>query len=192
MSILNRHLAFVKAHVAVQQKLVKKFAPDSKQHNPSRYQLHLANVERFSELFDDLQRADSELDQLSAQVRKIPRGPIQLQLMPSELEDLPVELLEQLSAQSADPLEMAIYAIFNEAPAGILSLDRVLIHLYRRIGEVHKRATITAKLYRMVGKGILFNVPGRKGWYSLTELADEEANELFGGPPNNSEKEKPL
>lgn len=179
MSILSKHIEFVKAHVAVQEKLARKFAPDSKFQNPGRYQLHLTNVDRFAELVADLERADQDLDRAVDTARAHPRGPVQLQLLPQDLEGLPPELLEELSVQSVDRLEMAIFAALTEA-GGIVSLDRILIGLYKKTGEIHKRSAITAKLYRMGQKGVIYNVPSRKGWYSTTELTEEQANEIFG------------
>jgi hypothetical protein len=179
VSILAKHVEFVKAHVAVQEKLARKFAPDSKYHNPGRYQLHLGNVDHFSELLSDIELANTELDEADSRPRTAHRGPVQLQLLPQDLEGLPSELLEELSVQSVDKLEMAIFAAFNDA-GGTMSLDRILINIYRKTGEVHKRTAITAKLYRMIQKGILYSVPSRKGWYSLSEMSEEDATALFG------------
>lgn len=185
MSILSKHLEFVKAHVAVQEKLARKFAPDSKFNNPARFQLHLGNVERFKELYSDLELADEELGKAETSLRTYPKGPIQLQLLPQDLEGLPPELLEELSVQSVDRLEMGIYTAIADA-GGVLSLDRILIALYKKAGEIHKRSAITAKLYRMAQKGVIYNVPFRKGWYSTSELSEERANELFGAAPSSN------
>ncbi len=66
MSILAKHLALVNEHIAVQEKLAKKFAPGTRMFNEYRHSLHQSNLERFKVLLDDLAVADSTLDSAPA------------------------------------------------------------------------------------------------------------------------------
>lgn len=100
-----------------------------------------------------------------------------LGLSPEEIEGLPPELLEELSISESERADFAIISTIEEA-GGVLSLDKILIAMYRKTGEINKRTQMNSKLYRIVQKGNLFNVPGRKGVYSTRQLTEEEAAAL--------------
>jgi hypothetical protein len=63
---------------------------------------------------------------------------------------------------------------------GVLSLDKIMVELYRRTREIPKRTTITSRLYRMAQKGMIYNVPGKKGIYSTYEMTEQDAKKMFG------------
>lgn len=92
-----------------------------------------------------------------------------------DLSDLPTELLEQLSGVKTDELEDEIYAVVK-ASGDQIELDRLLIELYRRTNTVHERRFLNNKCYRMVNKGILFQVPGKKGVYTTVSPTAEGAD----------------
>jgi hypothetical protein len=98
-------------------------------------------------------------------------------LMPDELEGLPENLISELISDS-DRTEREIFKVIEEC-GGIASLDRVILSLYKRTGEIHKRAATTSRLYRMSQKGFAFPVPGKKGVYSIKQLSEAEAEKLF-------------
>jgi len=93
-------------------------------------------------------------------------------LRPSDIADLPQEVIEQLSISESDKQEFQIVDIIDSA-GGVLTLDHIIIALYRKTGEVAKRSTLNAKLYRMVKKGLIQSVPNRKGVY--TSITNSEA-----------------
>ena len=86
---------------------------------------------------------------------------------PGDLGDLPAALLEQLSGRRTDPLEDQILDAVRAAGDAGLGLDRLLIELYRRHGEVHERKSLNNKAYRMAGKGLIKQVEGQRGVYRL-------------------------
>ena len=86
-------------------------------------------------------------------------------LMPKELAGLPKELIDELSGGGIDKQELLIVELIDAA-GGMLSLDRILIGIYKHTGEVLKRPVITAKLYRMAQNGMIFRVPKKKGIYT--------------------------
>ncbi|MFM0170594.1 hypothetical protein PQR33_14845 [Paraburkholderia sediminicola] len=88
-----------------------------------------------------------------------------LRLSPSDIEDLPDELLAELSLNESDKKEFLIIDIIDEV-GGIASLDRILVSLYRRTSEVEKRAKMVSRLYRMTTKGLIHAHPDKKGVYS--------------------------
>lgn len=96
-----------------------------------------------------------------------------------DIEGLPPELMQELSISDADRLEFTIVSIINDA-GGILSLDKIIVGLYKKTGEVHKRSTLTSRLYRMIQKSLIYSVPYRKGIYSTQELTDDDVKRLFG------------
>jgi hypothetical protein len=177
MSILSEHLPLVNEHIAVQEKLARKFAPGTKAFNEYRHSLHVSNCVRFKALHEVIEQADKLLDELPARASM---QTSQLTLAPEELEGLPPELLSELSEGAVpDKSETALVNAIKER-GGVATLDQLLVGLYRVTGEVMKRSTLTSKLYRLSQKGVLFNVPNRKGVYSIAKLSPEEAARLFG------------
>lgn len=103
-----------------------------------------------------------------------------LSLTQEDLESLPEEQIKELSISSADKAEFSIISML-EKHGGIMSLDQIIVALFRETNEVQKRATVTARLYRMGQKTMLYTVPLKKGVYSLVEISDEDAEKLFKG-----------
>ena len=69
--------------------------------------------------------------------------------------------------------------MFATTSGGVLSLDKLLIGLYKKTGEIHKRQALVSRLYRMSQKGVVFGVANKKGFYATRELSDEEIEKLF-------------
>ncbi len=173
MSILAKHLAFVKDQAEFHDKMVEKFSAAS-----FRGSLHKSTAEKFRALYVDLEGADKALDSPSTQVQ-VPSKGIQLSLSVNDIEGLPEELLSELSLTDADKTEFAIVNAIEEG-GGIISLDRLLIALYKKTGEVHKRTSLYSRLARMANKNAIYYVPGKKGVYSTEQLSNEDALRIFG------------
>ncbi|WP_435103625.1 hypothetical protein [Arhodomonas sp. AD133] len=92
---------------------------------------------------------------------------------PEEIDELPPELISQLSLSKSDREEMKIVQVLNDA-GGTLSLDRLLIELYRATRDIYQRRQLTQRLYRMISKGMVRAVPGRKGVYTTDPGETEE------------------
>jgi hypothetical protein len=174
MSILQKHLLFVKEQVEFQTRMITKYAG-----NPFREKLHSGTRGKFEALYSDLEIADRQLDGPQSLLPESHSGPIRLSLGPKDVEGLPEELLKELSISEGDKTEFAILQTIEEA-GGVVSLDRILIELYRKTGEIMKRAGMTSKLYRMGQKGLVFSVPTKKGVYSNRDISEAEARTLFG------------
>lgn len=180
MSILEKHIPFVNEQVEFQQKMCKKFAD-----NPFRLKLHRATEEKFKALAADLSEADkmlgkateASLEQLMAP-EKGALSRVRLTLLPEDLEGLPEELTKELSID-AGKTEFAILNLLEES-GGIMSLDQLLIGLFKKTGEVHKRQSLTGKLYRMGQQELVFSVSSKKGVYSNRQLTEEETEKLIG------------
>ncbi|HTZ78940.1 MAG TPA: hypothetical protein VMC10_13575 [Stellaceae bacterium] len=177
MSYLLKHLPFVKEQIAFQQRMLEKFEGDT-----YRQKLHQTSKEHFEALAQDLAVANAELDaapQSPTESQWVPPRLI-LTLSPKEIEGLPEELIKELSISEGDKTEFAILSVM-EAARGIISLDRLLIELYKKTGEIHKRQALVSKLYRMGQKSQVFSVPGKKGVYSTRLITPDEAGRLFSG-----------
>jgi hypothetical protein len=129
----------------------RRSATDSETANP-------ANALSLAATAAGLEAAASELQLLRAWSRPVLADY-------GDISDLPAELIKQLSGIRTDDLEDKIHATVKAAGESI-DLDRLLIELYRRFGEIHERKNILNKAYRMIQKGILYAVPGRKGIYT--------------------------
>ena len=81
------------------------------------------------------------------------------------IDNCPEELLSELVISDSDALEMLIVKLVERA-GGAMSLDHIIIALFRESGEIHKRSVLTGKIYRMRKKKLLYSVPKKKAVYS--------------------------
>lgn len=96
-------------------------------------------------------------------------------LTPADLAGLPPELLAELNLSESDSQDLAILNMIGEA-GGVMSLDKLIIALYRKTKEVHKRAKLTSRLYRMVQREVLFTVPKKKAVYTTKRPTEAQTD----------------
>lgn len=176
-----QHLAFINEQITFHEKRVAEFKGKDQEW---RRKIHLETAAKFKALAADL--ALFEAQQNDNQKKPYGIGN-PLSLSGDDIEGLPEELLKELSISDTDRTEFAIVNMIDDA-GGILSLDKILIGLFKATGEIYKRQNLTNRLYRMAQKGMIFSVPSKKGAYSTTELTSEEVDELLkpnakGGSP---------
>jgi hypothetical protein len=174
MSMLAKHLSLVKDQMDFHQRMATRFSE-----NQHRRNLHRDTHAGFEELLEDLEKADGLLDQMGAESRRNTSLP-RIALTPQDIEGLPDEVLKELSISEGDKTEFAILGLIEEA-GGILSLDRLIVGMWRKTGEAHKRAALTSRLYRMAQKDLVYNVPTKKGVYASRPISEAEALKLFAG-----------
>jgi hypothetical protein len=174
MSILVKHVEFVNDQIVFHTKMAEK--PDIK---PFAKKLHITTKEKFEALSADLVEADKMLDREPIDAQKTQPSFVRLSLTPDDLDGLPEELLKELSADT-DHTDFAILNVVENA-GGIISLDKLLIGLYKKTGQVHKRQSLTSRLYRMAQNKLIFSVPTKKGVYSSHPMTEEQASSLLGG-----------
>ena len=120
---------------------------------------------------DEKMKSDAEYSrflEFVEELQNIPAGQSNtdgINLTADDLANLPPEMLAQLGLNDSDYLELDIVRIITGF-GGIASLDKILISLYREKNEIFERTGLNAKLYRMIKKGLIYGVPGRKGVYS--------------------------
>jgi len=85
-------------------------------------------------------------------------------LSESDIKDLPLELVEQLSVGNIKTSLCPITSVMKNN-GGAMSIDHILIALYKQTKIVHKRKILTAKLYRLEKKKIIKNE--KCGVYSI-------------------------
>lgn len=175
MSILAKHVEFVKDQAEFHRKMVDKYAKSI-----FRANLHIKTAEKFSALLEDILAADKTLDlPLPVARPKTNDGHLQLSLSLSDIDGLPQELIAELGLSDADKTEFAIIGAIEDA-GGIISLNKLLIALYKMTGEIHRRQSLYPRLARMVQKNAIYYVPGKKGVYSTEQLSNEDVVRLFG------------
>lgn len=174
MSILSKHIPFVNEQIGFHTKQISKYCEGGRFPSAYRHSLHTATLSRFEELLKDMLQVDAYID--TGITTRQPSSQMQFQLFPEDIEGLPQELIDQLSINDADKLEFEIINIIDEA-GGVLNLDKILIGLYKKTKEIHKRTPLTAKLYRMSQKDLIFAVPNKKGVYSTAQVTDSENEE---------------
>lgn len=158
MSKLSEFLPFVKAQIAHNERCLKKFKVNSRGWRDCN-----KRVTQFTQLHDVIEQQDLDSPAQPPLNEKLPR----LNLLPSDLEGLPPELVAELAISESDQADFQILAAV-EANGGIASLDQILIRLFKTTGEIHKRSRLNSKLYRLSQKGMLKSVPGKKAVYALS------------------------
>jgi hypothetical protein len=171
---ITRHLPFVNDQIGVHDKLSERFGLQ-----PWRAERHQQSAATLRELAKDIEDAQRALDECARQTQAIGNAYKRMSLTLEDVEGLPPELMSELSISESDKLDFAIESIMNEA-GGILSLDKILIGLWKKTGEIHRRGNITSRLYRMRQKGTIHAVPNKSGYYSTRPLSEQDVKRLFG------------
>lgn len=94
---------------------------------------------------------------------------------PYDVSDLPEELVNELTIPKSDNDEVRMVHLLRLAGRP-LSINEIMVGLFRKFGDVSKRTTVNSRLYRMANKGDLVSMD--KGVYAL-------ADHLNGGKPEH-------
>jgi hypothetical protein len=173
MSIIERHVPFVKEQLGIQEKLSKRYEADK-----WRSDLHAKSAQNFQALLQDIEIL-SESERMQTQNSEITPSRKSIFLTYKDIEGLPEELLKELSLSEADKFEGTISRLIDEA-GGVLSLDKILVGVYFKTKEILRRNILISRLYRMAQKDLIFSVPNRKGVYSTRQLTEDDAKRIFG------------
>jgi len=174
MAKIDNYVSFVKDQVTVQERLAKKYEDDT-----YRQGMHVKTANSFAELGRFLEEIQKRGTQDTAYLSRGDSAQKRIQLTYEEIENAPDELLKELNLSETDRQELLIEYLIAQA-GGVLSLDKIMVQLYARTRDVPRRNTITSRLYRMAGRGMIYNVPGKKGVYSTYELSEQDAKKMFG------------
>jgi len=169
MNSLEDNIAFVNNQEKFHIERAKIFA-----NNPYKKTKHLETAEKFENLALFINSLANEKEPEKEQ-KKFTQ--LKLSLSPQDIEDLPEDLIKELSISDADKAEFVILNMIEEA-GGIMSLDQIIVGLYKLTNEINKRNAITNRMYRMGNKGLIHAVPNKKGVYSLEPISDEDSSNL--------------
>lgn len=161
-NIIAKYSSFVKEQIDFNQRSAIKYRT---REDFLRAEQHTYRAEKFSELLNDL----SSLNGIVLQ--KTSNNP--LTLTPADIQNLPEELLQELSVSDSDRRDFLVIDLINKN-GGTSTIDKLLIGIYRETGEIEKRQKITARLYRMAKKELIYPHPEKKGVYSTSPLAPDE------------------
>lgn len=172
--IIRTYGSFVKDQVTHQEGQAQRA---SKKGDEARAQAYLSRAAMFRQLLADLEAASAPST----------TGTVEnsLRLSPDEIRDLPEELLAQLSINESDKRDFLIVEII-EGLGGIASVDKILVAIFRKTGEIEKRTKLVARLYRMTNKGLVYPHPDRKGVYTLVP---HDSNSLPAEPVDSGADE---
>lgn len=98
-------------------------------------------------------------------------------LSSKDIEGLPNELIAQLQISDADKFRWDVTSLIERTPNKQISIEVLLIALYRLQGRIYERVELSNRMYRLARKGLIYPVQGRKGWYT-TEPQDGESGHL--------------
>lgn len=172
MHILEKHLPFIKEQAAFQRKQ----AADNAEKAPKIAARATARAESFEQLVADIMVVVQQPASLSTPPSPEPKRP-RFTLLPADLEGLPEEVLKQLGINESDRQELAIVEMLEQA-GGMMTLDQIIIALWRQRQEIADRGKLNSKLYRMTQKQMIYSAG--KGIYSTkpvegAEISDNEA-----------------
>jgi len=165
--MIEKFLDFVKGQQAYHCRQVDRFAED-----PTRSVQHKMISAQFQELADFLAALPQTVEPERARGRYSKFG---------DLSDLPSELLKEINLSDSDHLERQILLLADEL-GGEISVDELLIGLYRRYKVLQQRKVLVGKLSRMIRKGSLLSAQGRKGVYRVGDrfaTGDEDDDDIF-------------
>lgn len=186
MGKIEDYIGFVKDQVQIQDRLATKY-----DHEPYRSNRHVKARNSFAELAEYLEQIkDHGLDFDDNSMNRSLSAQKRIHLTYEDIQGLPDELIKELNVTDTDRQEMVIEHIIAQS-GGVLSLDKILVELYRRTREVHKRNTLTSRLFRMAQRGMIYNVPGKKGVYSTYEISEQDAKKMFGQDRETEETPPP-
>lgn len=174
MTMLDKYLAFVNEQIAFHEERVKQFSE-----MPKRANKHQQTADTFVGLRQFIQDLAEDAEAVKTRSLQKPQQ-LRLSLTPDEIDDLPEELLNELSISAADRAEYLILNLLEDA-GGVMSLDQILVGIYRATKEIPKRTTVTNRLYRMSQKNLIHSVPNKKGVYSLYPITEEQMDKLLSG-----------
>ena len=174
------HIPLVKRQIDFHKRRLSK----DQAKNPDGQSVHQKHVDEFEALLLAMEKdiATSEIPQaqnaahefdMSVALEELLQNPTQLSR--SQLNGLPQDLLDQLQISEAERFQWAVMDIIEKTPTKIISMEVLLIALYRATGKVYDRTDLANRLYRsLMKKGLLFSVSGRKGLYSTIPQGGEQ------------------
>ena len=172
MQILSQHIPFVKEQIGYYDRMAVKFRTQS-----DKQKVYIEVAVKLRALLGDMESDQSQTistshisKDYSSISAKLPANFFSnpLALAPADYAGLEKDLLSELNITENDKLESTIVDLINAA-GGVLVLDKIIVGIFHITGEKHQRISMTAKLYRMAKKNLVYSVPKKKGVYTTTK-----------------------
>jgi hypothetical protein len=174
MNKVETFIHFVKEQIAFQEKMANKYDDNAYRHN-----LHIKTAGKLNELLAYMEEIEERGHARFDSNNRGDSAKKRIKLTLEDIQNIPEELIKELNVTETDKQDLVIEHVIASS-GGVLSLDKILVELYRKTREIHKRSTLISRLYRMVQRGVIYNVPGKKGVYSTYELSEQDAKRMFG------------
>lgn len=154
---LTKHIHFIKHYL---DEAIQKMSSCA---DPKISQQLFERHSGLKQLISDLEEAEKKIKSYDspAQISDYSSA-----LSPEILNGLPPELVQQLSISEGDREEFKLIELIKKK-GNTISLDHLLIAWYHEYQQVLERSTTNSRIYRMIKKGFLYSVPGKKGIYSV-------------------------
>lgn len=124
------------------------------------------------EAFEALKQSTPVSTQGTADVETLLKTPTEIQQ--STLAGLPEELIAQLQISDSDRFQWCVVDIINRTPDKTISLEVLLIALYKVTGKIYERADLANRMSRLSRKGVAFPVQGRKAVYTTIPPSEDD------------------
>ena len=153
----------------------RRLSKESVAENPARSKRNAATA-------DNLEATISELETARRRLRPLTEL--------GDLTDLPDEVLKELNLSKVDELERQLRDIVASGNGSMVTIDQILVELWRRNKVAKPRTFIMNKLYRMAQKGSVQSAQGKKGSYYVPN--DNEPPQWDAGEPFGDEGDIPF
>ncbi len=184
MSTIVEHIPFVKAQIEHYDRMAVRFRS-----NPDKQTTYIEVAKKLRALLYAIENSDAttqnstNLIDVGKLTGKLPTNFLSnpLTLSPTDYAGVEDDLVKELNITPSDKLESTIIDLINAA-GGTLVLDKIILGVYYLTGEKHQRVSMTARLYRMAKKNLVYGVPKKKGVYTtlIPESGDDLAEEDSG------------
>jgi len=179
MPILEEHIPFVKGQIDYYDRMAVRFRS-----YPDKQRLYIEVANKLRALLSDMENSNaSSTNSPHTNVAgtissKLPENFFDnpLGLSPTDYAGVEDDIIKELNITPSDKLETVIVGLINSA-GGVLVLDKIILGVYYLTGEKHQRISMTARLYRMAKKNLVYGVPKKKGVY--TTIKPENGGYLF-------------
>ena len=170
MDTLSEKIQFLKSRRAFQNKKARQLQKSS----PENAARHTEQVEQYDKIIAWFEEYQKGRHQQSSSLT--PNQPDLFSLNPLDLGDLPEDFRKELNISESDEQDAQVVELLRIANRP-LDLNELLVGCLRKYDVKHKRALLTARLYRLVKKGEVHTVS--KGTYAIGP-----------GDPNSIENEQ--
>ena len=163
MKTIHDFVPYINSQIA----FYKKSAPFKSQHVQGIYQDNIDKLEGLLQAISQDEANQLNLNAVNANAHDAVFK-FSTDIAKQDLSQLPKELLENLGISESSKSEMLIINLINKAADKQMSLQVLMVAIYKESGEITDKTQLNNKLIRMIKKGQLYSVA--KGVYSTENI----------------------